>query len=467
MKDHEDHSRSRENGLPMTLMAREHYAPYRWVQAASAILALWLITSPFAFGYENIAMTISDVASGTAVLALAVLALSKRRGWASWFQAFIGVWLLLAPLVFWGNAAAYANDTLAGAALIAFAFLIPMGMEMEGRDVPPGWSYNPSSWPQRAPAIALAIISFFIARHMAAYQLGYIDRVWDPFFGAQTEKILSSDVSRAWPVSDAGLGAATYMIEALMGLMGDGRRWRTMPWMVAIFGFVVVPLGVVSIVLVIMQPLAVGAWCSPCLLTAALMLAMIPLSIDEIVAMIQFIRRKKREGVSAWRTFWLGGDLADDEGENAEVVRGETWRPRGMVYGVTAPWPLVLSIAIGLWLMFAPAVLGIEGVLADMLYLIGPLIIVVAAIALAEVARPARFLNIPLALVLSAGVWFFEASPLAHLVIAISGLIVIALSMPLGTIRERYGTFDRAVRCGPTARDRRRRPPRRNVLVPH
>ena len=113
---------------------------------------------------------------------------------------------------------------------------------MQGPEVPPGWSYNPSAWPQRAPVIALAFLSFLVARYMAAFQLGYIETAWDPFFGNGTERVLTSDVSKAWPISDAGLGAMTYMIEALMGLMGDQRRWRTMPWMVAGFGFVVVPL---------------------------------------------------------------------------------------------------------------------------------------------------------------------------------------------------------------------------------
>lgn len=36
-----------------------------------------------------------------------------------------------------------------------------------------------------------------------------------------------------------------------------------MPWMVAFFGILVVPLGIVSITLIILQALAVGAWCTP------------------------------------------------------------------------------------------------------------------------------------------------------------------------------------------------------------
>src|SRR5581483_12523041 len=147
-----------------------------------------------------------------------------------------------------------------------------------------------------APIIALAIISFFASRYLASFQLGHISGVWDPVFGDGTRRVLTSEVSRAWPISDAGLGSISYLLEALMGFMGGQDRWRTMPWMVTFFGILVVPLGTVSIVLIILQPLAVGAWCSLCLLAAIAMLAMIPATLDEVVAMAQFLIQAKREG---------------------------------------------------------------------------------------------------------------------------------------------------------------------------
>jgi hypothetical protein len=133
-----------------------------------------------------------------------------------------------------------------------------------GRDMPPGWSYNPSSWLQRAPVIALAFVSFLLARYLAAYRQGYIPGVWDPFIGDGTRRVLESEVSKAWPISDAGLGELSYVLEELSGYMGDQRRWRTMPWMVLMFGFLVIPLGVTSIEPVILRsPLAgaaLGLW---------------------------------------------------------------------------------------------------------------------------------------------------------------------------------------------------------------
>jgi hypothetical protein len=447
---------------PMIEMAVEHYAAYRWVQAPIAALALWLMASPFSLGYSRPAVVWSDVVSGAIALAMAALALKPTRGLVSWLIAGVGLWLLFAPLLFWApEAAAYANDTLVGALFIAFGLIIPMGMTMKGPAVPPGWSYNPSAWPQRAPVIALAFVSFLVARHMAGFQLGYASTAWDPFFGNGSEHVLTSKVSRAWPVSDAGLGAMTYLLEVLMGLMGDERRWRTMPWMVAGFGVVVVPLGIVSIALVMMQPVAVGAWCSPCLFTAAAMLLMIPLSLDEIVAMVQLVARKKREDQSAWRVFWLGADLPD-EIAGASAMRPATWRPRGMFWGFTGTFTLWLSVAIGIWLMFAPARFGIaiDRPAADSDHLVGALVIVVAVIALAEVARPVRFLNLPLGLWLMVAPWWLAgATTASRWNSAAMGLAIILLSLPLGRLRDHYGSFDAIVLWSPRAqaRDRHRR----------
>ena len=70
---------------------------------------------------------------------------------------------------------------------------------------------------------------YSLSRYMAALQLGHISHAWDPFFGAGTERIVTSEVSEAWPVADAGLGATVYVLEIVSGIIGDKRRWRTMP----------------------------------------------------------------------------------------------------------------------------------------------------------------------------------------------------------------------------------------------
>ena len=426
-----------------------------WPHFANMTLGLWLITSAFALGYRSTALQWSDVASGTLVIVLAALSLSSRpfwKLWAPWANSIVGIWLLFAPLLFWApTAAAYANDTLLGALVVVFAILAPgmpmaAGMNMDpDPDVPQGWSYNPSSWPQRAPIIALALVGCFLSRQMAAFELGHITTMSDPFFGMGTERVLTSTVSRSFPIADAGLGAVAYMIEFLMGFMGDKRRWRTMPWMVTFFGILVVPLGIVSITLIILQPLAVGAWCTPCLIAAAAMILMISLTLDEVVAMCQFLVQATREGQPFWHIFWLGGSL--HAAPEAGAVREDVVSVKAMVWGVALPWNLILVSAVGAWLMFTPSVLGSSGLAAHADHLVGALILTTAVIALADVGRAIRFFNVLLAVGVIVAPWILGgATTASKWSDALAGAIVILLSLPRGHVGERYGSWQRYIR---------------------
>jgi uncharacterized membrane protein len=419
-------------------------------------VGLWLMTGAAAMGSPNWGVRLSDLTSGALVFLLALLSVSPRpvlKFWAPWANSLVGVWLLFAPLVFWARAAEYSNDTLVGTLVIVFAILAPgmpmaPGMSMEpGPDVPPGWSYNPSSWPQRAPIIALALVGFFLSRHMTAFQLGHITSLRDLVFGSGTERVLTSDVSRAFPIPDAGLGAVAYMIEFLMGFMGDKYRWRSMPWMVTFFGILVVPLGVVSITLVVLQPIAVGAWCTPCLLAAAAMLTMISVTLDEVVAMGAFLVLARREGQPVWHTFWAGGTLRATSASSATPVRPDVVSLGATVWGVTVSWTLIGSIAGGLWLMLAPVVLGSGAPAAHSDHLVGALIVTVAAIALADVGRAARFVNVALGAWVMVAPWLLEgATRSAVWSDAIVGALIMLLSIPRGRIGERYGGFERYIR---------------------
>jgi hypothetical protein len=173
---------------------------------------------------------------------------------------------------------------------------------------PPGWDYNPSGWSQRLPIVALALAGFGIATYLALYQWGVLGRVWEPFFGDGSRVILNSSVSHLLPVPDAALGAFGYVLDAATGVIGGRRRWRTMPWMVIVFGLAVGPLGAVSVLLVIFQPVLFDAWCTLCLASAVISLLMIGPALDEFLASLQYLKRESCRGRSAWRAFWgLGG----------------------------------------------------------------------------------------------------------------------------------------------------------------
>lgn len=422
-------------------MMGEMVAMARWSQIPLLVLGLWLIASPFSLGYRSVPLIWSDVISGILVTTLAVIAFRTRRAWAAWANTFVGLWLAFAPLVFWApDAAEYANDTLVGVFVIVFAIIVPMMMQMAGPEVPLGWSYNPSTWLQRAPVLALALLSFFLSRYMAAFQLGHISWAWDPVFGNGTILVLTSTVSKAFPISDAGLGAFTYIVELLSGFMGDPRRWRTMPWMVALFGFMVVPLGIVSVGLIILQPVVVGAWCTACLLSALFMLLMVALSLDEVIAMLQFLLQTRRAGKSVWRTFWLGGDAL---GDNLTPRRPETSHPRQLFWGLTVPWNLLVSALMGAWLMLAPAIFETQGRTAHSDHILGALVVTVAIVAFAEVARAARFINIVLALGIIVLPWVFGGATLASSINdLIIGVLIIALSIPPGKIKNTYKNWN-------------------------
>jgi nucleoside-diphosphate-sugar epimerase/uncharacterized membrane protein len=451
-----------------------------WCHFAVIALGAWLLTSPWQFSLfdpaaaqlvrdisqerdlwtpaaRNALTAWSDIASGVLLMIFGALALSKRHQWAQWGTTAVGLWLLFAPIIFWTpSAAAYLNDTAVGAFAIAFSVLVPMmpGMSHEGMadpgTVPAGWTYSPSTWAQRIPIIALGLFGFLISRYLTAYQLGHIDSVWEPFFTGQqgkngTEYIITSDVSRAWPIADAGLGAISYMLEVLMGAMGTANRWRTMPWMVTFFFILVVPLGGVSIFFIIIQPIMIGTYCTLCLIAAAAMLIMIPLTVDELGAMTQYMRRSVRAGRPFIRTFLQGGpDLGDQEKGKTDAPKTLRGQLGAATWGVTLPWSLLATCAVGVILMFSRLLFGAEGSMANSDHLVGALLITVAGIAMAEVARPLRFLNVLLGLWLIGSPWLLADVTLGRGWYAIvAGVLTIGLSLPRGRRSEQhYGSWD-------------------------
>jgi uncharacterized membrane protein len=410
-------------------------------------------------------MTFSDLVCGVLLLAFGWRSLTPNRPISLWLCCFVGVWLTFAPVVFWApTAASYLNDSIVGILVMALTILVPgmpnMIMYMQhGPPQPPGWSYNPSSWPQRWIMIATGFLGFIVSRYLAVFQLGYVDYVWDPFFGFEggSKKVLNSNMSHMWPISDGGLGAVSYTFEFLMGYMGSPSRWRTMPWMVAFFGVLVIPLGLTHIFLVISQPLVVHHWCTMCLLAALIMLPMIPLEVDEVVAMCQHLRQAKSRGDrngSLWLVFWKGGKadgcLADERSPALIDFPARPWALlRASIWGMSFPWTLTLSTALGVVLMFCPTWFGIdiETTAADVGHLGGALVVTVSVIAMGEVVRIGRFLNVLLGIVVAGGPWFLAGTTTGYAATcSIVGAAVLLLAIPRGQRRERYGAWDAFVR---------------------
>ena len=458
----------------------------RWAHFANIGLGAWLAASPMIYdavtsetvGAAVRAVTVerglpsidlradllmaSDIASGLLLMLFGALSLSKRTAWfGQWAACFVGIWLLFAPILLWSpSAAQYQNDMLVGALAIAFSVLVPMmpGMSMAGmmdrKSIPPGWTYGPSTDAQRLPIAALGLIGLLIARMLTAYQLGHIDSAWEPFFGGSpadprngTEEIITSDVSKAWPIPDAGLGAISYVFEILMAVMGTRDRWRTMPWMVTFFGILVIPLGVISIYFVVIQPIVIGTWSTPALIAALAMLVMIPFALDEVIAMGQFLHWSRCRGKSLIRTFFKGDAVDRGEIDDADPLSSPSAFWKDTTRGVTLPWTLAASIALGAFLMLTRLVFDTEGSMANSDHVVGALVITVAIIATAEVVRALRFINVAFGAWLVGAPWLLEGGgTTAAAASVILGLGLIALSLPRGKRSdEHYASWDRFI----------------------
>lgn len=417
-----------------------------WPHVANMLLGLWLIGTAPALGTTVPALLWSDLVSGTAIMLFSIFAM--RHTWAAWSVCSMGLWVMSAPLVFWAsNTAVYNNDLVIGALVVTFAVIVPqLGRHDSGSGVPPGWSYNPSAWMQRMGIVFLAMIGFFLSRYMAAFQLGHIVYPWDPFFGESTRIVLTSDISKAFPVSDAGLGALSYLLDALAGLIGDARRWRTMPWMVVLFGLFIIPPGVTSIVLVILQPVSIGAWCTLCLAASAVMLLMVSPALDEVIATGQFLHRTKRQGGNVWRAFWRG------EGSVTEAPVPQEGRSQlsdilHSVEAFSAPWNLWLSTLAGIGFMAAPTILSMVGPAATSTHIIGALVVTFSVVAFAEPVRLLRVLNILCGAWVLVAIWTLDGgTPVWPWFSLVSGLTLVVLNFRRGSVVNSYGGWQRYIR---------------------
>lgn len=103
-------------------------------------------------------------------------------------------------------------------------------------------------------------------------------------------------------------------------------------------------------------------------------------------------------------------------------------------------WAAIINILLGLWLMASPALLQFNKAASDNNYIVGPLVLTCAIVALWEVNRSARYLN------MAAGVWL-AVSPLilniqptdAIWSTILSGVLIAAFSFVKGSIKGQYG----------------------------
>jgi hypothetical protein len=216
------------------------------------------------------------------------------------------------------------------------------------------------------------------------------------------------------------------------------------------FALLVLPLGVTSIVLVITQPIFVGAWCGLCLVAAAALMTSVPLSVHEAIAVGQYLYDSKRQNKNMWRIFWMGGSVVGSGNKDPNRINYSfAQRCAASVQGVNVPLTLLLQIAIGVWLMARPDVLHYTDMSnsATCDHLFGALVVTVAMVSTAEVTRIVRFANVLFGTaILVCGIVFSREAPVVLISEIVSGAVLILSSIPRGAIVEKYGSWDKFVK---------------------
>src|SRR5690606_23503606 len=160
-----------------------------------------------------------------------------------------------------------------------------------------------------------------------------------------------------------------------------------------------------------------------CILAAAIMLPMIPLEVDEVIAMGQYLVQARRKGEKLWKIFWKGGTIEDGSKDERSPALMQLPKSFGKVFsasvwGMSVPWTLLVSTLLGIWLMATPGILGLptQATVSDINHLCGSLIVVVSVICMGEPVRSGRYFNIPLGLAAAVLPWFFaEESTILNL----------------------------------------------------
>lgn len=424
----------------------------KWIGGLLVFFGAYLLLNSMILSESPARIIYHDLVVSALLCGLGV-AYARERGSKTlpWVFFALGAYLQIAPVLLWApQAVQFLNHTVVGILTATLGGLVPFARADAFYTAiapprPEGWSYNPSAWNQRVVVFILCVCCSAMALYLAAYQLGYIHYMWDPVFGDEGAlQVITSNLSRSFPVSDAGLGAALYAIEALCVWKGGESRWYTSPVFVLFFGILVIPVGAVSVLLIISQPLIVGHWCFWCLLTAVCMLCMIALAVDEVYAALQFLAKtRQNDPQDFWRTLWHGGrgrpivlEKENEEGSDGDSKENEPWST--LVRGVSPTLPLILSMVIGGWLMISPTVRGISDLVAHIEDCIGPLVIAVSVIATAEVTRRVRYVNMFFGGLLCLAPFAVEFSGYELVEVMLTGILLILLSIPQGKMHERY-----------------------------
>ena len=102
-------------------------------------------------------------------------------------------------------------------------------------------------------------------------------------------------------------------------------------------------------------------------------------------------------------------------------------------------WPRVVSAALGIWMMFAPSILDYDRPAATNDRIVGPIVASFAIIAIWQVTRGLRWLNLVLGVWLLVAPWVLGYAWEPLLNSSIVGVIIIACAAVRGPMNDRTG----------------------------
>ena len=103
-------------------------------------------------------------------------------------------------------------------------------------------------------------------------------------------------------------------------------------------------------------------------------------------------------------------------------------------------WARIVNVALGIWLMAAPAVLGYAAPAETNDRIVGPLVATFAIIAISGVTRPLRWVNTVAGAWLLVAPWILGYDTTATIVNnMLAGIVVIACSLVKGTVEDQFG----------------------------
>ena len=102
-------------------------------------------------------------------------------------------------------------------------------------------------------------------------------------------------------------------------------------------------------------------------------------------------------------------------------------------------WAQIINIIIGLFLMFAPSIWLFDKPTSDHHYIVGPLIITNAIIALWEFNRAIRWLNVLIGAWLLVSPFILGSKGIVAGIDIASGILLVLFSLFKGAVQKRYG----------------------------